>query len=579
MSPAWFGDHDWLRYSVSEDSLYCGYCALFGKTDTKEKQFMNPVTDWKNLGKYIKRHEESGSQHHGCIIAGENFVKVAQQKQPSVISLISSSHAKNVADNRHILHRILEVILLCGKQNIAIRGRTEEKSNFRAILQAFAETDDILSKHLASGDARAKYTSPEVQNELIELCANYIRKDIVNDCLKSKYFGLIADEATDVSTKEQLSICVRFLDESGDDPRIREEFIGLVKADSVKGEAVAQLIISELDKCGLDISRLRAQCYDGAANMSGKNKGVQARIRQIAPLANYVHCKAHSLNLSLVHSSNDTSVRTMMATVQDVAFAFDYSAKRLTAFTAELGGDEKTKELMDRRTKLRTLCETRWSSRADSLYTFKTCYPVVVHALETLQDDGDDKAGQRLAAILRFEFVIAHIAAEHILGGTVALTNHLHAIDCDLIQAITESKVVIARLRDEREDPLVWDALFEKAVEMANEFGIEPAIPRRVGRQRHRANHPGDNPSDYWRVSMYLPFLDHLLQEMDDRLLKNEPRFTAEYLLPSKVNSLTDVMVDTIYDAYHDDLAQGRDSFLEEISRWKVYHTLLCMRT
>jgi hypothetical protein len=47
-------------------------------------------------------------------------------------------------------------------------------------------------------------------------------------------------------------------------------------------------------------------------------------------------------------------------------------------------------ENMDKRTKLRTLCETRWTSRADALYTFKTAFPVVVHALERLQGLGDE---------------------------------------------------------------------------------------------------------------------------------------------------------------------------------------------
>ena len=46
-------------------------------------------------------------------------------------------------------------------------------------------------------------------------------------------------------------------------------------------------------------------------------------------------------------------------------------------------------ENMDKRTKLRTLCETRWTIRADALYTFKTAFPVVVHALERLQGLGD----------------------------------------------------------------------------------------------------------------------------------------------------------------------------------------------
>jgi hypothetical protein len=55
-------------------------------------------------------------------------------------------------------------------------------------------------------------------------------------------------------------------------------------------------------------------------------------------------------------------------------------------------------ENMDKQTKLRTLCETRWTSRADALYTFKTLIPVVVHALKRLQGLGDDKAGQYLNA-------------------------------------------------------------------------------------------------------------------------------------------------------------------------------------
>jgi hypothetical protein len=42
----------------------------------------------------------------------------------------------------------------------------------------------------------------------------------------------------------------------------------------------------------------------------------------------------------------------------------------------------------------------------------------VVHALEQLQQDGDEKAEQYLAAILRFEFIIALVAEEHILKST-----------------------------------------------------------------------------------------------------------------------------------------------------------------
>ena len=47
---------------------------------------------------------------------------------------------------------------------------------------------------------------------------------------------------------------------------------------------------------------------------------------------------------------------------------------------------------MDRRTKLRTLCETRWANRADALCNFRAAFPIVVQALEILSQDGDGKA-------------------------------------------------------------------------------------------------------------------------------------------------------------------------------------------
>ena len=77
--------------------------------------------------------------------------------------MISSYHKKQVAENRHILTKIIETVVLCGKQNISIRSHDDANSNFLAILQAVAQGDTILTNHLLNpGDARAKYTSPDV---------------------------------------------------------------------------------------------------------------------------------------------------------------------------------------------------------------------------------------------------------------------------------------------------------------------------------------------------------------------------------------------------------------------------------
>ena len=93
--------------------------------------------------------------------------------------------------------------------------------------------------------------------------------------------------------------------------------------------------------------------------MSGIHRGVQARIRERIPTALYVHCNAHVLNLAIVHSSSDVSVRTMMTIVQEITFAFQYSSK-MDKFEQELCRNDAVKCKLDGKSKLKTLCETRW---------------------------------------------------------------------------------------------------------------------------------------------------------------------------------------------------------------------------
>lgn len=542
--------------------------------DGREKTFTAGVSDWKNISMLIKRHT-SEACHINASARSECYGDIQLGKSESINKSLSDSSKVCVNRNRHILTRIVEVIVLLSKQNIPFRGHTEINSNFFAILNAFAQTDDVLAEHLANAHYNAKYTSPDVQNELINVCANQLKEQLLSDCRKCPFFAIMADEATDKSTKEQLSMCVRFVDENCN---VREEFLGFVECTSIKGAALCENILAFLQEADLDVLKIRAQCYDGASNMSGKFRGLQALVRERSPHANYVHCKSHCLNLALVHSSNIPCVRTMMSTVQDISFMFDYSAKRLVAFQNELSQDIATKEEMAHRTKLRTLCETRWSSRADALGTFKHAFPVVVHALETLQEDRDEKAGLYLAAILRFEFIIALVVAEHILSSTVPLTNLLQKEDNDLLHAVEETRVIIKLCNDERGDEDVWNALYDQATAMSAEFDILPSKPRQVGRQRHRANPDVQTVSAYYRITLYNVFLDHLTQEMETRILGNESRYSAQYLLPSKLPDLQDASLPSIYAAYAPDMQHSFEEFKTETVRWKVRWSMTDIR-
>ena len=109
------------------------------------------------------------------------------------------------------------------------------------------------------------------------------------------------------------------------------------------------------------------------------------------------------------------------------------------------------------------------------------CHFLLYNVLEQLQQDGDEKAEQYLAAILRFKFIIVLVAAEHLLKSTVHLSTFVQGVKWNLVEAVKKSDVVINQLTSERNDQTVWDSLFNMAVSIADEFEILPTIPRRPG--------------------------------------------------------------------------------------------------
>ena len=64
-----------------------------------------------------------------------------------------------------------------------------------------------------------------------------------------------------------------------------------VHLERTTGKAIADAIVKSLHDMGFDIENLRGLGYDGASAMSSSIQGVNGRIREIAPLALYSHCK------------------------------------------------------------------------------------------------------------------------------------------------------------------------------------------------------------------------------------------------------------------------------------------------
>lgn len=148
---------------------------------------------------------------------------------------------------------------------------------------------------------------------MIVLAAKQIVDGIIDNCKKSGIYALIADESTDVTIKEQISVCVRFVENKEGKHYVHEEFLEFVHADKgTDAEELTAKLLETIQTVGLSVDDMRAQGYDGASVMSGHISGEQTRIRQVNPKAAYIHCRPHVLNLCIVHASKLPLVRNII---------------------------------------------------------------------------------------------------------------------------------------------------------------------------------------------------------------------------------------------------------------------------
>ena len=132
---------------------------------------------------------------------------------------------------------------------------------------------------------------------MITVVSDALQNAIVDKIKTAKYFSVLADEVTDISNLEQLSLVIRFVDKN---KQIREDFLDFITVYRITGDSLSKAILVRLSSWDIDIANCRGQGYDGAYSMSSSRASAQGRICEVCPLAIYTHCQAHELNLCVV---------------------------------------------------------------------------------------------------------------------------------------------------------------------------------------------------------------------------------------------------------------------------------------
>jgi len=170
--------HHWLVLSDLHRGLYCKYCVLFS-------------------GEYGSH--QSSSQLGKLVKTGKDFLITYHAPQLEVINQVNSQRLVQVQENRPRLRPIIETIILCGRQNIPLRGHKDDgyvleqnlntvesvssvnnDGNFRELLRfRVAAGDTKLENHLKNASANATYIGKNTQNELINACGEEVLQNLI----------------------------------------------------------------------------------------------------------------------------------------------------------------------------------------------------------------------------------------------------------------------------------------------------------------------------------------------------------------------------------------------------------------
>lgn len=126
-NPAWYDTYDLLEYSVGLNACFCYPCRLFGSqgssfTSKPESAFtIVGFKDWK----YATGKNSILNGHNNCITHKQSVIAWKQfqlntKQSTSISQQLDNTTVELIQKNRHYLKTILEVLLLCSKQEIAL---------------------------------------------------------------------------------------------------------------------------------------------------------------------------------------------------------------------------------------------------------------------------------------------------------------------------------------------------------------------------------------------------------------------------------------------------------------------------
>uniref|UniRef100_A0A6P7H0M6 Uncharacterized protein LOC114348859 n=1 Tax=Diabrotica virgifera virgifera TaxID=50390 RepID=A0A6P7H0M6_DIAVI len=150
------------------------------------------------------------------------------------------------------------------------------------------------------------------------------------------------------------------------------------------------------------------------------------------------------------------------------------------------------------------------------------------------------RAAQLWAALNFFTFVICLVVASKYSNILEPIANTLQGISINFVDVHHHINLITRTCEKQRSEvDSNFADIFSYALSICETLNIEVGKPRICGRQIHRSNYESDSAEDYFRKSIFIPYLDHLILALKTRFSKeHEVAFSLFNILPKNIKSL-----------------------------------------
>ncbi|XP_013867849.1 THAP domain containing 12b [Austrofundulus limnaeus] len=470
-------------------------------------------------------------------LTDEDIQRMRERRLASQQAIKADKDNTNEADNepqlsteekeyRDYLRSLFEILLMLANQGIPLTAEsvseTELKSNnFQALLDFCMNAgDNALRKRFESTAMNSEYLSAAQQSQLLDVCENTVREEMLMEVRESRFFSLVTGDLVEFAGEKHLPLFLRFVNQQN---VLREELLDFLPLVDEDESVVIERIEAQLtDRWGLSMEDCRGQGHEATGTSTTKMKAVAVLLMEKYPLALHMPCSHMALNVHLANNLPFPNVQIVMETLRRIRSFFKTPLTQEELEKAIVTHYQKNEE---KGAALKQMCVPGWLEQHNVFDLLVDVLPALLLCMDSVRDNQDGQfpscvAGDAYSiaeSLADFEVIVTIVVLKNVLTFTRAFGKNLQGETLDVFSAANSLTAVLHSLNEVNDNIEVYHEFwYEEAVSVASSVGIRVSVPRLFLRKQRAADMGESQAELYFKEYVTVPVIRGVMQEVED---------------------------------------------------------------